>query len=97
MTKKIFNRVKGKTDILMAEPGVEGFISLKTGERYDEAQVSYKGSLFTPELLIERGQENGVSVSFESAQYTLLHIEQFKTRSLVVHKADDQGKVCFIG
>ncbi len=96
MTKKVFSRAKGKSDILVAIPGEEGFVSIKSGDRYDEAVIAYKAFDHSAESLMERAQENGVSVTQASAAYTLLHVEGFKTGSRIRHLPDEEGHLYFV-
>lgn len=95
MTKKIFTRAKGKSDILIALPDKAGFVSIRNGEHYDEAVVACKAAQFTPESLIERAAGFGTLLTRHAALYTLDHVEAFKTGTKVRHVADDEGKVRF--
>jgi hypothetical protein len=94
VTKKIFSRVNRRSDLLAAVPGEEGFVSLKTGERHDEALVTYKSALFTPDVLVERAQ--GIAITQPVAEYTLSHVECFKTGARIRHEADSDGATRFV-
>ncbi len=96
MTKKIFCRAKAKSDILIAVPGEEGFTSIKSGDRYEDAIIAYKSTTFTSDFIMEQGGKNGIEVAQASAEYTLNHVDEFKTGSKIRHMADEDGEIRFI-
>ena len=95
MSKKIFCRPRGKSDILIASPGKEGFTSIKTGEWHNQAIIAYKSTVFTPDTLIQRALNNNITLATPSAEYTLSHADNYKTGARVAHQADERGEIRF--
>lgn len=96
MSKKIFCRPRGKTDILIASPGKEGFTSIKTGEWHNQAIIAYKSTALTPDILIQRAQNNNFTLEITSADYTLSHADNYKTGARVSHQEDENGEIGFV-
>ncbi|NQV27008.1 MAG: hypothetical protein HQ518_21875 [Rhodopirellula sp.] len=95
MTKKMFVRERSRSDFLIAEVGKSGFTSLNTGKSHAKALVVYTGVDLTPEHLIEKGAEHGLTFSAEDAEYTLQNVVNFKISKSVSHESRDDSAPVF--